>query len=116
MKRIVLALALFTTFALAAPAAFADCIEQNGRQYCDNSTPAPAAQPAPQAPVVQPAVAVRPACYEPARWVWRGYWSCEHRPVVYYSYTSYPYYGVPPAGWFVGGVILGGALHGHGHR
>ena len=52
----------------------------------------------------------QPVCAYPARWIWRGYWSCEYPARVYYAPPYFhPYYG------YHGGYGGGGHSHGGGH-
>lgn len=77
------------------------------------------------AAALAPAVAyAQPVCAYPARWIWRGYWSCEYPVPMYYPGAYYyPFYGspflfrggfvgraFPRGGHFVGG-FRGGAAH-----
>jgi hypothetical protein len=58
-----------------------------------------------------PAAAVaQPICEYPARWIWRGYWSCEYPAPVYYSPRTYyyPYRYYAP---YAGGVYFGARGH-----
>ena len=68
---------------------------------------------------LSPAAALaQPFCEYPARWVWRGYWSCEYpAPTYYYPRAYYPYgYYYPYGGAYLGwrGNYGGGHWHG-GH-
>jgi uncharacterized membrane protein YgcG len=76
------------------------------------------------AAALSPVVAnAQPVCPYPAKWVWRGYWSCEYPAPVYYAppyfYPYYGYYGgyagraYPHGGGYFGGGH-GGAGHGGG--
>ncbi len=71
---------------------------------------------------LSPAAALaQPFCEYPARWVWRGYWSCEYpAPVYYYPRAYYPYYypyGGVYLGWrgYYGGGHWSGGHWGGGH-
>jgi hypothetical protein len=70
-------------------------------------------------PVLTQVQYVQPICRFPARWIWRGFWSCEYPAPVFYPRQNHGYYGGGhyggSSGHFSGGRGHAGGLHG-GHR